>query len=133
MKSALLPCNHLFFFVGGVSTTAQDFGRCGEEVEAVVFKILVYQRQKNLREKTFPGIIISAHHIKDLNRFGTNVGFTLAKNLISCSCGDFSTRPLLTTASVKTHQQNFSRFYRGSNTLLLTECMDEEQFYQDVL
>lgn len=25
---------------------------------------------------------------------------TFAKNLISCSCGDFSTRPLLTTASV---------------------------------
>lgn len=64
MKSALLPCNHLFFFVGGVSTTAQDFGRCGEEVEAVVFKILINQRQKNLREKTFPDIIISAHHIR---------------------------------------------------------------------
>lgn len=43
---------------------------------------------------------------------------TLAKNLISCSCGDFSTRPLLTTASASHIVQKmfhgyleFSAFY----------------------
>lgn len=38
---------------------------------------------------------------KTVTILALNNSLTLAKNLISCSWGDFSTRPLLTTASVK--------------------------------
>lgn len=43
-----VPCNHLLLLVGGVATAAQDFSRGGQEVEAVVFEVLVHQWQKNL-------------------------------------------------------------------------------------
>ena len=35
------PCNHLLLLIGGMATAAQDFRRCWQEVEAVVFEILV--------------------------------------------------------------------------------------------
>lgn len=44
-----LPGNHLFFLVGGMTSTAQNFSRSGKEVEAVVFKVLVYQWQQDLK------------------------------------------------------------------------------------
>lgn len=43
-----VPCNHLLLLVGRVASTAQDFGRGGQEVETVVFEVLVNQWQKNL-------------------------------------------------------------------------------------
>lgn len=43
-----VPCNHLLLLVGGVASAAQDFSRRGQEVEAVVFEVLVHQRQENL-------------------------------------------------------------------------------------
>lgn len=48
---ALSPGNHLLLFVGGVTSTAQDLCRCGQEVKAVVFEILVNERHQDLREE----------------------------------------------------------------------------------
>lgn len=50
--TAHLPCNHLLLFIGGVPSTAQYFGRSGEEVQAVVLEVLIYQWQENLLKKT---------------------------------------------------------------------------------
>ena len=44
---------------------------------------------------------------KMLTTLASNKSLTLAKNLISCSWGDFSTRPLLTTASAKHIQKHY--------------------------
>lgn len=35
------PGDHFLLLVGGMATTAQHFGRCGQEVEAVVGEVLV--------------------------------------------------------------------------------------------
>lgn len=43
-----VPGDHFLLLVGGVASTAQQLGRRGEEVEAVVLKVLVDQRQENL-------------------------------------------------------------------------------------
>lgn len=48
---SVLPGDHLLLLVGGVPTAAQNFGRRGQEVEAVVLKVLVYQRQQDLRRE----------------------------------------------------------------------------------
>lgn len=45
------PCNHLLLLIGGMASTTQDFCRSGEEVQAVVLEVLIYQRQENLRIK----------------------------------------------------------------------------------
>lgn len=45
-----------------------------------------------------------------------HTSLTLAKNLISCSWGDFSTRPLLTTASAK----HFALYSSSTSTLCCT-------------
>lgn len=45
------PGDHLLLLVGGVATTAQHFGWCGEEIEAVVGEVLVDQREQDLGER----------------------------------------------------------------------------------
>ena len=45
------PGDHFLLLVGGVATTAQHFGRCGQEVEKVVGEVLVDQREQNLDRK----------------------------------------------------------------------------------
>lgn len=43
-----IPGNHLLLLIGGMASTSQDFSRSGEEVEAVVLEVLIYQRQEDL-------------------------------------------------------------------------------------
>lgn len=42
------PGDHFLLLVGGVATTAQHFGRCGQEIQAVVGEVLVDQREQDL-------------------------------------------------------------------------------------
>lgn len=42
------PGDHFLLLVGGVAATAQHFGRCGQEIEAVVGEVLVDQREQDL-------------------------------------------------------------------------------------
>lgn len=44
------PGNHLFLFVGGMASTAQNLGRSREEVKAVVLEILIDEWQENLEK-----------------------------------------------------------------------------------
>lgn len=46
-----VPGDHFLLLVGGVASAAQQLGRRGEEVKAVVLKVLVNQRQENLRHR----------------------------------------------------------------------------------
>lgn len=82
------PGDHFLLLVGGVATTAQQFGWCGQEIEAVVGEVLVDQRQQDLgawgrdegdwvkREESPP--------VPSLLQL-LSPPLTLAKNLISCS------------------------------------------------
>lgn len=42
------PGDHFLLLVGGMATTAQHFGRGGQEIEAVVGEVLVDQREQDL-------------------------------------------------------------------------------------
>lgn len=42
------PGHHLLFLVGGVATTADWMDGCGQEVQPMVFKVLIHQWQDNL-------------------------------------------------------------------------------------
>lgn len=69
----------------------------------MVGEVLIDQREQNLDGKG-NGVSGLGEGYRDSSRTQylqfLSPPLTLAKNLISCSCGDFSTRPLLTTASV---------------------------------
>lgn len=43
-----VPGNHLFLFVGGDASTAQNLGRSREEVQAVVLEVLIDEWQEDL-------------------------------------------------------------------------------------
>lgn len=45
------PGNHLLLLVGGVATAADWMDGCGQEVQPVVFKVLIHQWQDDLRVK----------------------------------------------------------------------------------
>lgn len=45
------PSHHLLLFVGGVATAADWMDGCWQEVQPVVFKVLIHQRQDDLRVK----------------------------------------------------------------------------------
>lgn len=46
-----LPGDHFLLLIGGMATTAQHFGRCGQEIQAVVGEILVDQREQDLNSE----------------------------------------------------------------------------------
>lgn len=99
-----LPGNHLLFLVRGMTATPQQLGRRGQEVHTVVLKVLVYQRQQDLEAQKRD---LSNDSPMDRREApDSSKTLTFAKNLISCSCGDFSTLPLLTTASVRKEKIN---------------------------
>lgn len=43
-----IPGHHLFLLVGGVSTAAYWMDGSGQEVQPVVFEVLIHQRQDDL-------------------------------------------------------------------------------------
>lgn len=45
------PGHHLLFLVGGMASAADWVDGCGQEVQPVVFKVLIHQRQDDLRVK----------------------------------------------------------------------------------
>lgn len=83
-----VPGDHFFLLVGGIATAAQILIRGGQEVERVVLKVLVNEREEHLKgnkDDEKPGqvnriMFERALHMQYLCRF-----LTLAKNLISCS------------------------------------------------
>lgn len=46
------PGHHLLLLVGGMPTTADWMDCCGQEVQSVVFKVLIHQWQDDLRVKS---------------------------------------------------------------------------------
>lgn len=53
------PGYHLFFLIGSMTTTTNWVDGCGQEVQSVVFKVLIHQSQDNLKVKGF--FFISKH------------------------------------------------------------------------
>lgn len=45
------PGHHLLLLVGGVASAADWVDGCGQEVYLVVLKVLIHQRQDDLRKK----------------------------------------------------------------------------------
>lgn len=46
-----VPGDHLLLFVGGTATAAQVLAGCGQEVEMVVLKSLIYHRKQHLERR----------------------------------------------------------------------------------
>lgn len=46
----LLPGDHFFLLVGGVTTAAEVFVGGGEEVQRVVLEVLINKREENLTD-----------------------------------------------------------------------------------
>lgn len=102
------PGHHLFFLVGGMATAADWMDGCGQEVQPVVFKVLIHQWQDHLRVEWHVPLNACMLKQTDLQDLRKQCALTFPKNLICCSCGTFS--PFGRTPSSK---DRFNIFRRG--------------------
>lgn len=97
LKSSQIPGDHLFLLVGGVAAAAQVLVRWGQEVQRVILEVLVDKREKNLRRVKMERDVSLRYTCWRWEIISYTL--TLAKNLISCSCGERSVFPLAAMAS----------------------------------
>ena len=98
-----VPGNHLFFFVWSTTTAAEVLAGRRQEVQTVVLKCLVCEREQDLKSRIILRLDYSTVTWLACKYVLLNFQ-TLAKNLISWSWGDLSVFPLVAIASVLTSQ-----------------------------
>lgn len=102
-----VPGDHLFLFVWSTTTTAEVLAGRGQEVQAVVLKCVVCEREQDLESRII--LIRLNMDYSDISSLACKCVLldlqTLAKNLISWSWGDLSVFPLVAIASVLTSQR----------------------------